>query len=222
MAEGSIKEIKTKNNSDFKLTPELLDQSISSNSKLLIFSSPCNPSGSVYSEDELKSLAKVIKKYPQLYVISDEIYENINFGKKHFSIGTIESIKERVITVNGVSKGFAMTGWGIGYIGASKDIAKSCTKLQGQVTSGTCSIAQKAAEKAMSMNSEDLSDMKEIYLKRRNLFLNKLSEINGLKLNEPQGAFYIFPDVSYFFGKSDGEITVNNADELAMYLLNDA
>ncbi len=223
MAEGQIKEIKTNIDSDFKLTPELLENSISENSKLLIFSSPCNPSGSVYSEQELKALASVIIKYPKLYVVSDEIYEHINFGEHHFSIGTIKEISDRVITVNGVSKGFAMTGWRVGFIGASKEIAKACTKLQGQITSATCAVAQKATEKAMELDKSDLKEMLDIYKRRRDLFLNELNQIDGLKLNIPNGAFYVFPEVISYFGKKTekGDI-INNADDLSMYLLNDA
>lgn len=223
MAEGQVKEIKTNIDTDFKLTPALLEESISDKSKLLIFSSPCNPSGSVYSEEELKALAVVIARYPNLYVVSDEIYEHINFATHHYSIGTIEEISDRVITVNGVSKGFAMTGWRVGFIGASKEIASACTKLQGQVTSATCSIAQKAAEKAMEFEKSELKEMLDVYLRRRDLFLNELKQIDGLILNVPNGAFYIFPDVTSFFGKKTdkGEV-INNADDLAMYLLNDA
>lgn len=223
MAEGKVKEVKTNIDSDFKLTPSLLEKSISDKTKLLIFSSPCNPSGSVYSEQELRDLAVVISKFPNLYVVSDEIYEHINFGSYHFSIGTIKEISDRVITVNGVSKGFAMTGWRVGFIGASKEIANACTKLQGQVTSATCAVAQKAAEKAMEFEKDDLKGMLDIYLRRRDLFLSELRKIDGLNLNTPTGAFYIFPDVTNFFGKKTNEgVLVENADDLAMYLLNDA
>jgi len=185
-----------------------------------MFSSPCNPSGTVYTKEELTEIAEMLKNYPDIYIISDEIYEHINFTESHFSIGTIPYLKDRVITVNGVSKGFAMTGWRVGFIGAPLWIAKACSKIQGQITSATCAIAQKATQAAVNANPEVTTEMKNIFLKRRDLVLEKLNEIEGIKCNVPQGAFYLFPDVSYYFGKSDGENTINSSDELCMYLLN--
>ena len=188
-----------------------------------MFSSPCNPSGTVYTKDELSTIAKMLEKYPDIYIVSDEIYEHINFTNAHFSIGTIPNMKDRTITVNGVSKGFAMTGWRVGFIGAPLWIAKACNKVQGQVTSATCAIAQKATETAMLAEPKSITtDMKNTFLERRNILLEKLNEIPGVKCNIPKGAFYIFPDVSYYFGKKDGEKLIENADDLCMYLLNKA
>ena len=189
---------------------------------MIIFSSPCNPSGSVYTEQELKKLASVLEKYPDIFIVSDEIYELIRFGVDHFSMARIESIKDRVITVNGVSKGFAMTGWRVGYIAASAWIAKACTKIQGQVTSATCAIAQKAAEKAMLSDPNEVNYMKDTFHKRRDLILELVNDIPGIKTNIPSGAFYVFPDVSYYFGKSDGTTTINNSSDFCMYLLHDS
>jgi aspartate aminotransferase len=189
---------------------------------MIIFSTPCNPSGSVYNKAELKDLAGVLEKYPHVFVVSDEIYEHINFVGKHESIAQFSAIYDRVITVNGVSKGFAMTGWRIGYIGAPIWIAKACEKVQGQFTSGTCSVAQKAALAALLANPEVVKPMRDGFLNRRNMVLEMLKEIPGLKTNIPDGAFYVFPDISAYFGKSDGDITINNAAELCMYLLNSA
>ena len=185
-----------------------------------MFSSPCNPSGSVFTKSEIEDIAKMLLKYPNIYIISDEIYEHINFTNNHFSIGSIPSMKDRVITVNGVSKGFAMTGWRVGFIGAPLWIAKACSKIQGQVTSATCAIAQKAAERAMKEDPISISFMKKIFLQRRDLVLEKLNEIEGFECNIPQGAFYVYPNVSYYFGKSDGNTTIHTSDDLCMYLLN--
>ena len=220
LSEGVSVKIESKIENDFKITAAQLESKITDKTKLLMFSSPCNPSGTVYTKKELTDIAEMLEKYPNIYIIADEIYEHINFTEEHFSIGSIPSIKERVITVNGVSKGFAMTGWRIGFIGAPLWIAKACTKIQGQVTSATCSISQKAAETAVSANPEVVSKMKDIFLERRDLVLEKFNEIEGVKCNVPEGAFYLFPDVSYYFGKSDGEITINSSDDLCMYLLN--
>ena len=220
LSEGVSVKIESKIENDFKITAAQLESKITDKTKLLMFSSPCNPSGTVYTKKELTDIAEMLEKYPNIYIIADEIYEHINFTEEHFSIGSIPSIKERVITVNGVSKGFAMTGWRIGFIGAPLWIAKACTKIQGQVTSATCSISQKAAEAAVSANPEVVSKMKDIFLERRDLVLEKFNEIEGVKCNVPEGAFYLFPDVSYYFGKSDGEITINSSDDLCMYLLN--
>tara|TARA_B110000914_G_scaffold84231_1_gene74230 strand:- start:2827 stop:4020 length:1194 start_codon:yes stop_codon:yes gene_type:complete len=220
LSEGVSVKIESKIENDFKITAAQLESKITDKTKLLMFSSPCNPSGTVYTKKELTDIAEMLEKYPNIYIIADEIYEHINFTEEHFSIGSIPSIKERVITVNGVSKGFAMTGWRVGFIGAPLWIAKACTKIQGQVTSATCSISQKAAETAVSANPEVVSKMKDIFLERRDLVLEKFNEIDGIKCNVPEGAFYLFPDVSYYFGKSDGEITINSSDDLCMYLLN--
>lgn len=220
LSEGVSVKIESKIENDFKITAAQLESKITDKTKLLMFSSPCNPSGTVYTKKELTDIAEMLEKYPNIYIIADEIYEHINFTEEHFSIGSIPSIKERVITVNGVSKGFAMTGWRIGFIGAPLWIAKACTKIQGQVTSATCSISQKAAETAVSANPEVVSKMKDIFLERRDLVLEKFNEIEGVKCNVPEGAFYLFPDISYYFGKSDGETTINSSDDLCMYLLN--
>ena len=221
LSEGIPVEIASSVEKNFKVSPEDIENSISEKTKMFMFSSPCNPSGSVYTEKELRSIAKVFEKYPDIFIVSDEIYEHINFTNKHFSIGRIESIKDRVITVNGVSKGFAMTGWRVGFIGAPLWIAKACNKIQGQVTSATCAIAQKATEEAMKAEPKSVTNnMKNSFLNRRDLLLEKLNEINGVKCNIPDGAFYIFPDVSYFHGKTDGKIKINNSDDLCMYLLN--
>lgn len=207
---------------NFKITPAQLEAAITPKTKMIIFSTPCNPSGSVYNKQELQSLAEVLEKHPQVYVVSDEIYEHINFVGKHESIAQFASIYDRVITVNGVSKGFAMTGWRIGYIGAPLWIAKACEKMQGQFTSGTCSIAQKASLAALLANPEVVYPMRDGFLKRRNMVLEMLKEIPGLKTNIPEGAFYVFPDISSYFGKSDGETTIKNSADLCMYLLNSA
>lgn len=220
LCEGVSVKIESKIENDFKITAAQLESKITDKTKLLMFSSPCNPSGTVYTKKELTDIAEMLEKYPNIYIIADEIYEHINFTEEHFSIGSIPSIKERVITVNGVSKGFAMTGWRVGFIGAPLWIAKACTKIQGQVTSATCSISQKAAETAVSANPDVVSKMKDIFLERRDLVLEKFNEIDGIKCNVPEGAFYLFPDISYYFGKSDGETTIDSSDDLCMYLLN--
>ena len=223
LAEGSPVEIPSTIASDFKVSAEQIEEAITPKTKLLMFSSPCNPSGTVYTKNELTTIAKMLEKYPDIYIISDEIYEHINFTNAHFSIGTIPSMKDRTITVNGVSKGFAMTGWRVGFIGAPLWIAKACNKIQGQITSATCAIAQKATETAMLAEPKSITiNMKNTFLKRRNMLLERLNEIPGIKCNIPQGAFYIFPDVSYYFGKKDREEIIKNADDLCMYLLNKA
>ena len=190
---------------------------------MLIFSSPCNPSGTVYSKRELESIAKMLEKYPNIYVVADEIYEHINFDEKHFSIGSIASMKEKTITVNGVSKGFAMTGWRVGFIGAPLWIANACSKIQGQVTSATCAVAQKATQEAMlSDPRKTTKKMRDTFLKRRDLVVKLIKEIPNIKCNLPKGAFYIFPDVSFYFGKKNNNNIIKNADDLCMYLLNNA
>ena len=221
LAEGVPVEIPSSIATDFKVTPEQLEAAITPKTKLFMFSSPCNPSGTVYNKKELEAIAKMLEKYPDIYVIADEIYEHINFTEGHFSIGTIPSMKERTVTVNGVSKGYAMTGWRVGFIGAPLWITKACNKIQGQITSATCAVAQKAAETAMLADPKKVTaKMKATFLKRRDLILNELNTIEGIKCNVPQGAFYVFPDVSYYFGKSDGTTTINNANDFCMYLLN--
>ena len=221
LSEGVPVEIPSSVEQNFKVSAEDIENSISEKTKMFMFSSPCNPSGSVYTEKELRAFAKVFEKHPDIFIVSDEIYEHINFTNEHFSIGRIDSIKDRVITVNGVSKGFAMTGWRVGFIGAPLWIAKACNKIQGQVTSATCAIAQKATEEAMNADPVLVTNkMKNSFLNRRNLLLEKLNEIKGVKCNIPDGAFYVFPDVSYFHGKTDGKIKINNSNDLCMYLLN--
>lgn len=207
---------------DFKITPEQLKNAITSKTKMLIYSSPCNPTGSVYTAEELKAIAEVLKAHPEIVVIADEIYEYINFTGKHASMAAIDYMKPRTVTVNGVSKGFAMTGWRIGYIAAEKFIADACDKMQGQFTSGTCSIAQRATLAAYKGSLDSAIEMSNAYLRRRDLVLGMMKEIPGLKTNTPQGAFYIFPDVTYYFGKTDGVTKINTAEDLCMYLLNDA
>jgi len=223
LAEGTPIEIPSFIDSDFKVTAADLERAITSKTKMLMFSSPCNPSGTVYTQNELEDIAKMLEKYPKIFVVSDEIYEHINFTEKHFSIGSISSMYNRTITVNGVSKGFAMTGWRVGFIGAPLWIADACNKIQGQVTSATCAIAQKATERAMLAEPKSATkEMKETFLQRRNLLVNELKNIKGVKCNVPDGAFYVFPDISYFFGKSYGETSIKNANDLCMYLLNNA
>lgn len=222
LAEGKTVYIQTDVEHDYKITPAQLEAAITDKTKLFMFSSPNNPSGSVYTHDELKALADVFEKYPNIYIISDEIYEHINFVGKHTSIATFGTLYNRTITVNGVSKAFSMTGWRIGYIGASREIAYACEKLQSQFTSGTNSIAQRAAIAALLGDLKPTYDMVEAFLKRRNVCLNILKEIDGLKLNNPDGAFYLFPDVSAFYGKKTQEgKTIANSQDLCMYLLND-
>jgi aspartate aminotransferase len=223
IAEGIPVKISSNIDTDFKVTAEEIKAAITPKTKMLMFSSPCNPSGTVYTQSELEAIAKMLEEYPDIFVVSDEIYEHINFTEKHFSIGTIPSMVNRTITVNGVSKGFAMTGWRVGFIGAPLWIAKACNKIQGQVTSATCAIAQKATERAMLAEPKSATKlMKDSFLKRRDLLIKILKEIPGVKCNIPQGAFYVFPDVSYYFGKTNGAITINNANDFCMYLLNNA
>lgn len=222
MCEAIPVEVPTGIESDFKITPAQLENAIGPKTKLLMFSSPCNPSGSVYSKDELFELARVLEKYPHIYIVSDEIYEHINFSGSHFSIAEIPSMYDRTITVNGVSKAFAMTGWRIGYIGAPEFIAKACTKMQGQITSGANSIAQRATIAAVDAMPEKIAFMVAQFKKRRDLVVGLLQQINGLKTNNPGGAFYVFPDVSYFFGKTLRGKKIENADDFSMYLLAEA
>lgn len=220
LAEGKHVFIEAGIENDFKITSKQLEDAITPKTKVFIFSSPCNPTGSVYTRKELETLAGVFEKNPHVFIISDEIYELINFGKNHESIAQFKSLKDRVIVINGVSKGFAMTGWRVGYLAAHIDIAKATTKLQGQFTSATCSIGQKAAEEAMNTLPEATWKMLEKFRERRDLVLKLMKDIPGMKTNVPQGAFYIFPDISSYFGKSNGEQTINNASDLCMYILN--
>jgi aspartate aminotransferase len=205
---------------DFKITPQQLEAAITPQTKLFMFSSPCNPSGSVYTKQELEGLVKVFEKHPHVFILSDEIYELINFNKNHESIAQFASVKDRVILINGVSKGFAMTGWRLGYMAAHPEIAAAANKLQGQFTSATSSIAQKAAQEAMEMNPQDTYHMLEKFMERRDLVLGLLKEIPGLKTNVPQGAFYLFPDASSYFGKTDGTVTIKGSADLCNYILN--
>ena len=223
MAEGSPVVVSAGIEQDFKITAQQLEDAITEKSRVLIYSSPSNPTGSIYNEEELAALAKVIAQHKELYVISDEIYEYINFEGKHHSLAHFDEIKDQVITVNGLSKGFAMTGWRCGYIGAPTWIAKACAKMQGQVTSGTCSITQRAAIAALEADPESVtSEMRQAFKKRRDLVAEQLEKIEGIKVNRPPGAFYLFPDVSAFFGKSHHGKTITDSNALSMYLLNEA
>ncbi|MFI5452993.1 pyridoxal phosphate-dependent aminotransferase [Pedobacter sp. UC225_61] len=221
LAEGKSVFIDTDIESDFKITPEQLEAAITPKTKLFMFSSPCNPTGSVYSKAELAALVKVFEKHPNIFILSDEIYEHINFVDQHESIAQFESIKERVIIVNGFSKAFAMTGWRLGYIAASKEVAAANDKMQGQTTSGTCSIAQRAGIAAYEQGLETVLEMKKAFARRRQLVYDLLNDIPGVKTNLPDGAFYFFPEISSFFGKkdADGNVIKDSAD-LALYLLN--
>ena len=222
MADGIVVEVPTTIESDFKITPAQLEAAITPRTKMMMFSSPCNPSGSVYNREELTALSKVIEKHPNIFIVSDEIYEHINFTNNFCSIATIPGMYDRTITVNGVSKAFAMTGWRIGYIGGPEFIAKACTKFQGQITSGANSIAQRATIAAVEADPTAIKFMVTEFHKRRDLVVGLLKEIPGIKINNPDGAFYVFPDVSYYFGKTLRGTTINNADDFSMYLLAEA
>jgi len=207
---------------NFKMTPQQLEAAITSKTKMLILCSPSNPTGSVYSKEELQALADVIRRHDDLYVLADEIYEHINYVGKHASIAQFDGMKERCIIVNGVSKAYAMTGWRIGYIAAPEWIVKGCNKLQGQYTSGPCSVSQKAAEAAYTLDQGCVEQMRLAFERRRNLIVKLAKDIPGLEVNTPEGAFYLFPKCSSFFGKTDGQITINNATDFALYLLEKA
>jgi aspartate aminotransferase len=224
VAEGKAVFIPTTIEHEFKVTPEQIKAAITSKTKLMIYSSPCNPTGSVYTKEELKAIAGVFVNYPSIYIVADEIYEHINFVGKHESMAQFDFIKNQMIIVNGVSKAFAMTGWRIGYIAAPLEIAKACDKLQGQFTSGASSIAQRAALKAIATTPDtpELKAMQKAFRERRDLLLKLLGDIPGMKLNHPDGAFYVFPDISYYFGKSDGKTGIHNSNDLCMYILNKA
>ncbi|MGC4036259.1 MAG: pyridoxal phosphate-dependent aminotransferase [Chitinophagaceae bacterium] len=222
IAGGKVVEIKTTGKQGFKITPAQLEKAITSRTTVFLFSSPCNPSGAVYSKEELEGLAEVFRKHPNISIISDEIYEYINFVGQHESIAQFDDIKDRVIIVNGLSKGFAMTGWRLGYIAANKEISKACEKLQGQFTSGTCSIAQKAGVTALTTDLRPSMEMTEEFTRRRKRVLELVKDIPGIQCSEPDGAFYIFPDISAYYGKSDGKTTINSSGDFCMYLLNTA
>jgi aspartate aminotransferase len=222
LAEGKSVFIPSTVEADYKVTAQQVRDAITPRTRMFIFSSPCNPSGSVYTREELESIAGVLSEFPDIYVVSDEIYEHINFSGKHESIAQFNYLRDRVVVVNGVSKSFAMTGWRIGYIGAPKFIADACDKMQGQFTSAACSIAQKAALAALESDRSFHDLMRTTYRRRRDLVVNNLKEIPRLKVNNPMGAFYVFPDVSGYFGMSDGKTVIKNSSDLCMFLLADA
>ena len=222
LAEGVPVFIETGIETDFKPSMKQIEDAITPKTKMFIFSSPCNPTGSVYTKEELSAMADLFAKHKDIFILSDEIYEHINFMGKHESIGQFESIKDQLIVVNGVSKGYAMTGWRIGYMGAPKWIAQACDKMQGQITSGASTISQKAAKAALTYHNGPTIEMKNAFLRRRNLLLELLKDVPGIRTNIPQGAFYLFPDVSAYFGKSDGEKIIQNSSDLCMYLMYNA
>ncbi len=207
---------------DFKVTPEQIEAAITPRTKAILYSSPSNPTGTVYSRTELEAFAEVVARHEHVFVVADEIYEYITFEDDYFSIGAVDAIRDRVITINGFSKGFAMTGWRVGYMAGPEWMAKACDKIQGQITSGTCSIAQKAAYTAISGDLTPTFEMKKAYQRRRDLVLGLCKEIEGVKTYMPQGAFYLFPDVSHYYGKSDGTQSIQDSDDLCLYLLSDA
>jgi aspartate aminotransferase len=215
-------EVKTDIENDFKMTGAQLENAITEKTKMIWFSSPCNPSGSVYSDEELLALSKVLENYENIFIVSDEIYEHINYQGGHNSIGTYNAVKDRTITVNGVSKAFAMTGWRIGYIGAPEWIARACNKVQGQVTSGANCIAQRAVITALNENPDKIEYMVEEFKARRDLILELLGEIKGFNCNIPDGAFYVFPDISHYFGRTIDGFEINNASDMSMFLLEKA
>ncbi len=222
LCEAKFVEIPSSINNDFKITPKQLEVAITSKTKMVFFNSPNNPSGSVYSEKEYRSLAEVLEKYPKIFILSDEIYEHINYGVQPFSFAAIESMYDRTITVNGLAKAFAMTGWRIGYIGASTRIAKACTKMQGQITSGANCIAQRAAITAITASPEKIQYMVDEFKLHRDIVLRLLKKIDGFKVNVPKGAFYVFPDISSFFGKTIRGKKINTANDFSMLLLEEA
>jgi aspartate aminotransferase len=222
LAEGESVFIHATVENDFKITAEQLEAAITPKTKMFMFSSPCNPTGSVYSHEELAALVAVFERYPNIMILSDEIYEHINFVDKHFSIASFPSVKDRVILINGFSKAYAMTGWRVGYMAASKEIAAACDKLQGQITSGTSSISQRAALAAYEEGLASVNEMKEAFRKRRTIVYDLLKEIPGIKVNLPDGAFYFFPEVKSYFGKSHNGTVINDAEALCLYLLDEA
>ncbi|MGB5942034.1 MAG: pyridoxal phosphate-dependent aminotransferase [Leeuwenhoekiella sp.] len=219
LAEGVPVEVETTIDSDFKMTPEQLEAAITPKTKMLWYSSPCNPSGSIYSKEELRALADVLQKYPEIIVVSDEIYEHINYVGDHASMAQFEDMYDRTVTVNGVAKAFAMTGWRIGYIGAPTKLARACNKIQGQVTSGANCIAQRAVITALEAPVSKIQFMIDEFAKRKELILDLLKDIKGFECNTPEGAFYVFPNISYYFGKTLNGVTINNASDFALYLL---
>ena len=222
LCEASFKEIPSSVETDFKITPKQLEEAITPKTKMVFFNSPNNPSGTIYSEAEYRALARVLEKHPNIFILSDEIYEHISYGGKNFSFAAIPNMYERTITVNGVAKAFAMTGWRIGYIGAPEWIAKACTKMQGQITSGANSIAQRAVITALNESPSRVQYMVDEFKVRRDLILDLLNDIEGFKTNVPEGAFYVFPDVSYFIGKTLKGKKINSAADFSMYLLEEA
>lgn len=222
LCEAKFIEIPSSIDTDFKITPEQLEAAITPKTKMIFFNSPNNPSGTIYTEKEYRALAKVLENHPNIFILSDEIYEHINYGTKHFSFARIPSMTDRTITVNGVSKAFAMTGWRIGYIGAPVWIAKACNKMQGQITSGTNCIAQRATIAALQAPVSDIQYMVKEFHKRRDMVLKLLKEIDGFKLNIPKGAFYVFPNISDFFGRTIKGKTINNASDFSLLLLEEA
>ena len=219
LAEAKSTIIPSSIETDFKITPAQLEAAITPRTKLIMFNSPNNPSGTIYTEDEYRALGKVLENYPEIYILSDEIYEHINYGTPHFSFAAIESLYDRTITVNGVAKAFAMTGWRIGYIGTADWIAKACNKMQGQITSGANCIAQRATIAAVTAPVSAIQYMVDEFATRREIIIELLSEIKGFKLNQPQGAFYVFPDVSFYFGKTIRGKQIKNASDFALFLL---
>ena len=222
MADGIPKILESDISNDFKVTAKQINDSISEKTKMVIINSPNNPSGSVYNKDELNEIASVLRNHPDIFILSDEIYEHINYGSEHVSFASIEGMYERTITVNGIAKAFAMTGWRIGYLGAPVWIAKACTKLQGQVTSGANCIAQRATIVAITQSPNKINYMVQEFEQRKDLIIKLLSKIKGFKLNNPGGAFYIFPDISYYFGRKIGDITIKNASDFAIVILEKA
>ncbi|WP_408097826.1 pyridoxal phosphate-dependent aminotransferase [Peredibacter sp. HCB2-198] len=218
--EGKVVEIQTDYKADFKITPEQLEKAITPKTKMFLFSNPCNPTGTMYTEKELRALGEVFKKNPHVLIVSDEIYEYISFTEKMFSIGSIPELANRTVTVNGVSKGFAMTGWRLGYLGAPEEVAKACVKIQGQFTSGPSSISQRAAMAAVSADPDVVHTMQVAFKNRRDLLISLMKEVPNIKLNNPGGAFYLFPEVSSYFGKKNGDTVIKDAKDLCMYLLN--
>lgn len=222
LAEGVVKYIPCTISTDFKLTPERLEEEISEKTRMFIFSSPCNPTGSVYSYEELAGLAEVFKRYPNVVIVSDEIYEYINYTGKHQSIAQFTELRDRTVVVNGLSKGFAMTGWRLGYLAGPKFIVQACEKLQGQFTSGANSITQRAAITALTADLTPTFKMTAAFKERRDFVIQALNDMPGVKINNPEGAFYAFPNISHFFGKTDGKITIENDEAFSMYLLHTA
>ncbi len=222
LSEAEYKIIPTDISNNFKISPDQLESYITEKSKIIVFNSPNNPCGNIYSEDEYRDLGEILKKYPNLFILSDEIYEHINYGNKSFSIASIPELYDRTITVNGVAKAFAMTGWRIGYIGAPEWIAKACNKVQGQITSGANCIAQRATIAALDSPVEKIKYMVDEFKKRRDMIVNLLSDIKGFNVNVPEGAFYVFPDISYFFGKKLKNKFIDNSTDFALFLLEEA